>query len=69
MQEQETVVNQTLLIWAGVVIAEIFVIAHLMQFPWIILASAIMYWPISAALNWPAPVNEEKKEISDASTS
>ncbi len=60
MQEQETVINQTLMIWVGIVIAEIFVIAHLMQFPGLLLAAFLMYWPARAALNWPAPVPEDE---------
>lgn len=55
MEQQEKVINQTLLIWCGVVIIEIFVIAHLMQFPMLVLTAFIMYWPGRAALNWPAP--------------
>ena len=60
-QEQEKVINQTLLIWVGVVIVEIFVIAHLMQFPLLIFCAFIMYWPGRAALNWPAPPEKTAK--------
>ncbi|NCB37986.1 MAG: hypothetical protein EOM80_04380 [Erysipelotrichia bacterium] len=55
MKQQEKVINQTLLIWCGVVIIEVFVIAHLMQFPGLVFAAFIMYWPVKAALEWPAP--------------
>lgn len=58
MQEQERVINQTLLIWCGVVIVEFFVIAYLMQFPLLAFASFIMYWPCRAALDWPAPAEK-----------
>lgn len=69
MQEQEKVVNQTLLIWAGVVIVEVFVIAHLMLFPWLILAAATMFWPLRAALNWPAPVITASDNPKDTTSS
>jgi len=74
MQENETVVNQTLLIWSGVVIVEFFIIAHLMGSPAIVLFSLLMAWPVRAALNWPAPSADKveqtkadaEKEIYDA---
>jgi hypothetical protein len=69
MQQPEKVINQTLLIWCGVVIVEIFVIAHLMQFPWLVFSAFIMYWPGRAAMNWPAPVekaeNAEPKALTE----
>ncbi len=67
MQENEKVINQTLLIWSAVVIVEIFVIASLMQSPLLVFSAFIMYWPIKAAMNWPAPleapVNAEEKPM------
>ena len=57
--EQETpktVVNQTLLIWCGVVIVELFVIAHLMASPMALLFGLVLFFPIRAAMNWPAPL-------------
>lgn len=72
MQENETVVNQTLLIWSGVVIVEFFIIAHLMAVPAIVFFSLLMAWPIRAALNWPAPSPEEieqNKPDADKATS
>ncbi len=62
MTERERVINQTLLIWSSVVIIEIFVIAHLMAFPVLILTALTMYWPIKAAVNWPKPL-EKPAEI------
>ena len=55
MEKQQKCINQTLLIWSGVIIVEIFVIAYLMNFPWLILACFIVYSPVKAALNWPMP--------------
>lgn len=55
MQEQEKVINQTLLIWCGVVIVEIVIIAALLKFPLLAFAAFIMYWPVKAAMDWPAP--------------
>lgn len=63
MTKPETCINQTVLIWAVVVIIEIFVIAYLLNFPWLILTGFIMYGPIKAAMNWPIPLAiEENKE-------
>ncbi len=69
MTERERVVNQTLLIWSAVVVIEIFVIAHLMAFPVLILTALTMYWPIKAALNWPKPLDKsEQNQIPDTTT-
>ncbi len=64
MSQQETkiVVNQTLLIWCGVVIIELFVIAHLLQSPLIVFAGFILFWPIKAAMNWSLEVQSEVKQ-------
>jgi hypothetical protein len=59
MTKPETCINQTVLIWSVVVIVEIFVIAYLLNFPWLILTGLIMYGPIKAAMNWPIPVGIE----------
>ncbi|MFZ5953063.1 MAG: hypothetical protein ACOYXC_20340 [Candidatus Rifleibacteriota bacterium] len=55
INQPETCVNQTVLIWAVVVIVEIFIIAYLLPMPFLILAGFIMYGPIKAAMNWPIP--------------
>ena len=62
MTQPETQINQTLMIWCGVVIAEIFVIAHLMSAPWLILAAGIMFWPAKAAMNWPIELEDAQEE-------
>lgn len=59
--ETKIVVNQTLLIWCGVVIIELFIIAQLMQSPLVIFAGFILFWPIKAAMNWPLEVPAETK--------
>lgn len=61
MSTNEKCINQTLLIWSGVVIVEIFAIAYLMNFPWFILACIIVYGPIKASMNWPMPANATEK--------
>ncbi|PKL49951.1 MAG: hypothetical protein CVV42_04640 [Candidatus Riflebacteria bacterium HGW-Riflebacteria-2] len=68
MTERERVVNQTLLIWSAVVVIEIFVIAHLMAFPVLILTALIMYWPIKAAVNWPKPLDKNEQNQIPATT-
>ncbi|KAF1080854.1 MAG: hypothetical protein GQF41_2668 [Candidatus Rifleibacterium amylolyticum] len=68
MAERERVVNQTLLIWSAVVIIEIFVIAHLMAFPVLILTALVMYWPIKAAVNWPKPLEKSEQNQIPATT-
>jgi len=68
MAERERVVNQTLLIWSAVVIIEIFVIAHLMAFPVLILTALVMYWPIKAAVNWPKPLEKGEQNQIPATT-
>ncbi|MFZ2956956.1 MAG: hypothetical protein WA705_08715 [Candidatus Ozemobacteraceae bacterium] len=55
-ENAKLVINQTLLIWCGVVIVELFVVAKLLEFPWILLTGLILFFPIRAAMNWPAPV-------------
>lgn len=64
MTKPETCINQTVLIWAVIVIVEIFVIAYLLKFPWLILAGFIMYNPIKAAMNWPIPEKIESNQDS-----
>ncbi|HAE39233.1 MAG TPA: hypothetical protein DCG57_11430 [Candidatus Riflebacteria bacterium] len=68
MTERERVVNQTLLIWSAVVVIEIFVIAHLMAFPVLILTALVMFWPIKAALNWPKPLDKPTDSSASAVT-
>ena len=68
MAERERVVNQTLLIWSAAVVIEIFVIAHLMAFPVLILTALIMFWPIKAALNWPKPLDKSTDSSAPAAT-
>ncbi|MBU1106669.1 MAG: hypothetical protein KKB51_08400 [Candidatus Riflebacteria bacterium] len=68
MAERERVVNQTLLIWSAIVVVEIFVIAHLMAFPVLILAAMTMFWPIKAALNWPKPLDKSTDSSAPAAT-
>lgn len=63
MKTPRTCINQTLLIWSAIVVVEIFIIAYLMNFPWLIFTAIIMFWPARAAVNWPYP----KKQISDNS--
>ncbi|MDN5280412.1 MAG: hypothetical protein PWR01_4377 [Clostridiales bacterium] len=74
MTQPETCINQTLLIWCAVVVVEIFIIAHLMAFPWLIFTAAIMFWPAKAAMNWPleealnkAATKDEKQSIANES--
>ncbi len=62
MQENETVVNRTLLIWCGIVIVEFFIIAQLMAAPAVVLFSLLMFWPVRAALNWPAPSADDQEQ-------
>ena len=69
MSKNELVVNQTLLIWSAVVIVEIFIIAHLLMFPILILAALTMYWPIKAALNWPRPLEKKNTQQLSADAS
>ena len=52
----KTVVNQTLMLWCAVVIVELFVIAHLMASPMVLLFGLVLFLPLRAAMNWPAPV-------------
>lgn len=59
MTQPETCINQTLLIWCAVVVVEIFVIAHLMSFPWLILTAIVIYWPGKAAMDWPMEEDDE----------
>lgn len=59
MKQPETCINQTLVIYSAVVVVEIFIIARLMMFPWLILSALIMYWPIKAAMNWQPSLKEE----------
>jgi len=47
------VINQTLLIWCGVIIVELFVIAHLMSSALILLFGLVVIPPARAAWNWP----------------
>ena len=61
MSTNEKCINQTLLIWSGVVIVEIFAIAYLMNFPWLILACIILYGPLKASMNWPIPAKAQEK--------
>lgn len=56
MNNTETCINQTLLIYCCIVVVELFVIAYLLSFPWIILTSIILYRPVVEAMNWPMPV-------------
>jgi membrane protein implicated in regulation of membrane protease activity len=67
MTHPEICINQTLLLWCGVVIVEIFILAQLMSFPWIILSALILVSPIKTAFNWPKPIQEKEKnpEVSD----
>jgi hypothetical protein len=60
MQKPETCINQTLIIYSAVVIVEIFIIARLMMFPWLILSALFMYWPIKAAMNWQLTTDEDE---------
>ncbi len=69
MNQPETCINQTVLIWAVVVIIEIFIIAHLLNFPWLILAGFIMYSPIKAAMNWPVPQAIEEEPGNNSTVS
>ena len=55
MNKPDKCINQTLLIYCSVVIVEIFIIAYLLSFPWLILACIILYNPIKDAMNWPMP--------------
>jgi hypothetical protein len=64
---EKTVTNQTLLLWCGAVIVEIFVIAHLMQSALVLLAGVILISPLRAAMNWPAPPADEPTENKPAS--
>ncbi len=66
MTQPEICVNQTLLLWCGVVIVEIFILAQLMSFPWIILSGFILVSPIKAALNWPKPLQTKEKISTDS---
>lgn len=69
MTKPETCVNQTVLIWSVVVVIEIFVIAYLLNFPWLILTGFVVYGPIKAAMNWPIPqAIEEKKDETPQNT-
>jgi len=68
MAERERVVNQTLLIWSAIVVIEIFVIAHLMTFPILILTAMVMFWPIKAALNWPKPLDKSNNSSAQTET-
>lgn len=52
-ETEQTVTNQTLLMWCGVVIVELFVIAHLMQSALVLLIGLVLISPIRAAMNWP----------------
>ncbi len=54
-QPPKTVINSTLMLWSGVVIAELFIIAHLMNSSLVLLLSLVMFFPLRAAWNWPAP--------------
>lgn len=54
-QPPKTVINSTLMLWCGVVIAELFVIARLMNSSLVLLLALVMFFPLRAAWNWPAP--------------
>ena len=56
---EKNVTNQTLLLWCGLVIVELFVIAHLMQASIIILIGLVLVSPVRAAMNWPMPQPED----------
>ncbi|MBQ3643889.1 MAG: hypothetical protein II961_04755 [Candidatus Riflebacteria bacterium] len=65
MSSEKTVVNMSLLIWCAVVIAELIVIAYLINSGFVLLFMAVLISPILAAFKWPAPqkqlVNAEVK--------
>ena len=67
MKQPETCINQTLVIWCAVVVVEIFVLASLMNFPWIVFMAIIMFWPAKAAMNWPMEEIEEEKDKNEKS--
>lgn len=67
MENEKTVINQELLIWCGVVIAELIVLAYLVHSGLILLIGLVLILPISAAFRWPLEEaieeDEETKEI------
>lgn len=60
MDSEKTVININLLIWCFVVIAELFILAWILQSGLVLLFALVLFSPITAAFKWPDP---EKKEL------
>lgn len=56
--EPKTVINSTLMLWCGVVIAELFIISHLMNSALVLFFGLILIFPLRAAWNWPSPPDQ-----------
>lgn len=50
-----TVINSTLMIWCGIIIIELFIIAFLINSSMVLLLGLVMFFPMRAAWNWPCP--------------
>jgi hypothetical protein len=57
-EKPATVINQTVLLWCGVIIVELFVIAHLMGTIWVLLGGLVLIGPLRAGFDWPVPVED-----------
>ena len=53
MSAEKTVINMSLLLWCGVIIIELCILAYLVS-GLVLLAGIILISPITAAFSWPA---------------